>query len=186
MTVYSPAPSVKAIAERLIPLYHADLVDVRIEYVFRDNNATSAGKEMWGKARKVSGLNAYLATEDTAFEHGPGDDDFFVVEIAKNIWQLLTHVQQEALVDHELCHLSIDYNDVKLVIRSHDVEEFGAVIQRHGLWRVDVKQFVDAANQLTFDFDNDTSVRLELNGEPVDPSLNILKDGHGVLRAVAD
>jgi hypothetical protein len=189
MTAYRPASSVRAVAERLIPRYHAHLDGVRIEYVFRDKHANSAGKEVWGKARKVSGLNAYLAAEVHG-ELAGGYEDFFVIEIAEDIWSMLEPKQREALVDHELCHITIEYDDekdeVKLALRSHDVEEFGAVIQRHGLWRPCLEEFVATAAQGELDLFDDPNVTVELNGEPVTNTADLLKHGAGLLAAVPD
>lgn len=160
MPNYSPAPEVRKIAEDLIPKYHAHLDEAaRIEYVFRDEAANDGGKTVFGKARKVVGLNAYLAA-DQYFEQPtlegheaetvktPIAQDFFVLEIAADVWKHLDDNQREALVDHELCHFGLSFNDEgerKLSIIPHDVEEFASVVRRHGLWRVDVEQFINAA-----------------------------------------
>lgn len=156
MPNFRPAPAVKVIAERLIADHHKDLAEAepRIEYVFRDKAAKSAGKSVWGRARKVSGLNAYLAGD---MDEVPADDDedltLFAIEIAEDIWAQLDEQQRIALVDHELCHLQITEKDGRLVLglKHHDLEEFRAVIERHGLWRDDVEEFTQTIRQLSFD-----------------------------------
>lgn len=151
---YRQATSVKRIADELIAGHHQELVDVHIEYVFRSEPAKENGKEKWGTARKITGLNAYLAG-DTA--EGGEADDFFVVEIAEPIWAVLDEPQKVALVDHELSHCTtaIDEKtgDLKLKMRPHDLEEFSAIVRRYGLWREDVEAFLKAAadgGQLSF------------------------------------
>lgn len=144
---YRPAPAVEHIAGTLIPTHHPDLDGVRIQYVFRSKASKKNDKIVLGKARKVSGLNAYLATP--ADEVGFDDEavEFFVIEIAEDCWRDLNHEQRIALVDHELCHLAIEFDDdeqVKLVMRSHDLEEFREIVERHGLWKPDLTEFADS------------------------------------------
>ncbi len=105
-TQYRPAPEVAKLARPLIRDHHRHLVDVRIEYVMRDEAATSKGQTVWGKARKVGGLNAFIARENHALDEDLAEPDpFFVIEIAEDIWVTLNGRQKVALVDHELSHL---------------------------------------------------------------------------------
>lgn len=150
---YSPAPEVEKIAQDLIDKHHKHLTDcsARIRYVFVDKAPKSKGKEVWGTCRKVTGLTAHL-------EGGsPDDDPFFVVTISEDVWEVLPHDKKIALVDHELCHAWAEVNQsqnndgednpnpIKLGILPHDLEEFSCIVRRHGLWREDVKSFVEAA-----------------------------------------
>jgi predicted metallopeptidase len=146
MTNYRPAPAVERIASDLIGKHHRDLDGVRIEYVFRETAAKKAGKHIWGQARKVSGLNAYLATDTTS--DVVDVDDFFVIEIAEDIWAELNDQERIALVDHELCHcvaeVDEDAETITLRVAPHDVEEFRVIVERHGLWRGDVEHFAES------------------------------------------
>lgn len=141
---YTPAPAVAAIAQRLIKDHHEHLEGERIEYVFRSEHAKDGGKAVFGKARKIGGLNAYLSmTEDG------NEEDYFVIEIALDIWGGMSDRQRVALVDHELSHCVIKHSengDMSIAIAPHDLEEFNAVVERHGLWRADVKSFMEAAS----------------------------------------
>lgn len=142
MADYRHAPEVADLAQKLIDSVddHEPLRDdrVRVECVYRDKATKSKGRTTLGKARKLSGLNAFLANPEAE------QRDLFVVEIAEDCWDQLTDEQQLALVDHELSHLRVDYDDdgtPQLSIRAHEVEEFGGVIERHGLWGSDVAAF---------------------------------------------
>ncbi len=122
-TRWIEAPEVKAIADRLIPRYHSHLRSwsEEIRYAFRDEAQVSKGRTVWGKAHKISGLACYLATnapgEPNAFEDTPAPPaDMFVMEIAADIWERLNDRQREALVDHELCHFTIDFDDNAWVV----------------------------------------------------------------------
>lgn len=153
MTVtYSDAGAVRFIAHRLIAEHHTHLTDVRIEYVFRSKAATSRGAEIWGKARKLTGLNAWLATpEDDRPEPDDADgvEPFFIIEIAQDIWNILDTAQRDALVDHELAHCRIEYTDkgAELALANHDVEEFEAILKRHGFWRPGLTTFGKVASE---------------------------------------
>ena len=142
MAKYRPAPAVERIAEELIPKYHEHLEGVRIEYVFRDKASSKGGKVVAGRAHLKSGLVAYLAQDRPSESFDLNDERFFVIEIAEDVWSALEAAQREALVDHELSHcmLDVDEDDGSwdLSIVGHDVEEFAAVIERHGLWQPDL------------------------------------------------
>jgi hypothetical protein len=138
---YRPALEVERIADGLIADYHTHLRGIRIVYIFLAEAPKVKGRELWGRAKLVTGLNAYLAGDEAETEAQP----FFVMEIAESWWHVLDEHQKKALVDHELHHFDVDIEESKLLIRPHDVEEFAGVVRRYGLWREDVKAFVGAA-----------------------------------------
>ena len=135
--------AVGTIAAPIIKAHHAHLAGERIRYVFRSEHAKDAGKAVMGKARKISGLNAFLSADEDE-----GGGDYFVIEIAHDIWQGMSNAERKALVDHELSHCRIKYSkdgEPSLYIAPHDLEEFAAIVERHGLWKRDVKDFLAAA-----------------------------------------
>lgn len=150
MTTYTTASEAEHIATRLIDEHHRHLLDTRVEFVFRDKASKSKGKVTLGKARKVSGLNAFLSrrTEDGEDTDGA---DFFVIELAQDEWDDMPPSKRRALIDHELCHCTIEYDEEKdvvtLGIRAHDVEEFTEIIERHGLWKDDLADFAKATKE---------------------------------------
>lgn len=154
---FRPAPAVERVAKKLIGKYHMDLSDhdIDIRYVFRSEHAKSSGKAVFGRAKKVSGLNAYLAQLEDPDETGisGAEGDFFVIEIAEDIWRELKQDARVALVDHELSHCGVTFDkdeNIKLVCYPHDLEEFNAIVERHGLWRPDVAEF-DKSLRLSFE-----------------------------------
>lgn len=146
-TKFTPAPAVKELAEELIKQYHQHLIGFRIEYVFSDTTPVKGGKEVWGTMRKISNLNAFLASPDDQ-ENGNDISPFFCMTISQPAWETLDGPRRKALVDHELCHAGTEEQEdgsYKLVIIPHDLEEFTAIVQRHGLWRNDLYNFMEKA-----------------------------------------
>lgn len=160
---YRASREITKIAEELIREHHRHLVNTRIEFLFSDKSTTSGGQDLYAKTKKVSGLNAFLASEDeypTTWLADEQEDDgraepFFVMVVAEPLWRDLDPSQQKALMDHELCHMGRDEETEKLSIRGHFIEEFPEVIKRHGLWRREVevisKATEEAGGQLTID-----------------------------------
>lgn len=142
---YQPAPEVEEVARDLIHDYHTHLAAVRIEFVFASEPIKEKGKSVWGRAKKVTGLNAWLASEIEVRDANP-PKEFFVIEVVKPIWLQLDEKSKKALVDHELEHCEVDIDTSKLSIRGHDLEEFNSIVRRHGLWKAAVELFLRAAN----------------------------------------
>lgn len=159
MTTYRPAAAVERIAKELIPQHHDHLATCDIVYLFVDPPAKSKGSIVWGKASIITGKPAFLLALPkligTDAEHmGADGADYalFVIEIAETIWNHLDDRARRALVDHELSHCWAGEDAegrFKLATRGHDVEEFQGVIERHGMWRPEIKTFADTVEQLT-------------------------------------
>lgn len=137
---YEPAPEVEEVARKLINTHHSHLGPARIEYVFLSEAPKVNGKIEWGRAKKISGLNAWLASESRERE----PEEFFVIEIVKSIWLQLNERERQALIDHELTHCEVE-EDGKLSIKPHDLEEFNSIVRRYGLWRPEIEFFMEAA-----------------------------------------
>jgi Putative phage metallopeptidase len=135
-TQYRMAGEVREVAQKLIELFHPHLFGCRIEYVFVSKPPLRLGKPLAGRARKVTGLTAFLATPN--FEGEP--EPFFLIEITKPIWDTFTAEQRIALVNHELKHCDVDGETGNLTIRPHDEELFLDEIIWHGLWNESLQQ----------------------------------------------
>jgi predicted metallopeptidase len=163
---FSPAPEVREVAKVLIKQHHSHLRSIRIEYVF-DHHKKKSGKIVMGTMRIANGLAAYLAADDAAKKVGY-TDPFFVMTIVKQIWDHLTEEQRTALVDHELCHAHVWYDDSdnpKLSLRYHDLEEFRDIARRYGEWDRGVQLFAAA---LRGEEDDETPSMFEEEEEVID------------------
>src|SRR5437868_13446829 len=128
---YSPAPSVAAIGRKVIASHHPHLRGTRVDFIFRSEAQKKGGKLQLGSAEKVTGWKALLATPDVADDDAASSEglEFFLVTVARDLWEHLADWQRVALVDHELCHCQIDTDDDGLPVLTlvgHDVEEFSA------------------------------------------------------------
>ncbi|MEW6171871.1 MAG: putative metallopeptidase [Bacillota bacterium] len=148
MADWRDAPAVELLAKGLIQEYHQHLVLAKIKYLFREGPWSSQKKETWAKAYKVSDRDKFL--------HGY---DFLVV-INDDVWKELDLSARIALVDHELAHCGVGENG--WCVWPHDVEDFIAVVSRHGAWMETVKQYLKAAeNQKLAEFERQGQMLLD-------------------------
>lgn len=136
---YSPAESVQSVAQTLLPTYHPELASARVAYMFIDRVAKKGGRELYGKAVKVSGRWENLTELD------------FCVEVSLPKWNELNDDQRTALVDHLLERCSGEEQEdgsLKWILREPDVQEFSTILQRHGVWNESLTSFVQVAQQL--------------------------------------
>lgn len=149
---FSYADEVHEIAARVIDKWHQGLAEAKIVYLFKDVETwNSKGKVVFARVNKAPEQWQFLAGYD------------FLLIVNKKVWIRLNQKQREALIDHELCHVLKDYDskgNPKWTLVNHDVEEFAAVIQRHGLWSQEVRQFFTIAQetQITLTLNETTEV----------------------------
>lgn len=142
-TKYQEAASARAIGERLINEHHPHLRHAVIAWLLRPaaENAEAKPPSRSGKKIKLATASVFTAKNRAAVELldvlSAAPD--FVIAIQELYWDRLTLEQQEAVVDHELCHLRRDEDGWYLA--DHDVHEFRAVVERHGLYISDLEEF---------------------------------------------
>lgn len=164
------------IGAKVMEEHHEHLLGVRVEFLFMNKTPKSKGRHVWGRARKIGGLNAFLALGPNwlpeAYEDQPFD--FFVIEVSEEVWETLTERGKRALIDHELTHCAIEEDEdgfLNLSIVGHSIEEFETIVRRHGLWRQDLRDFVKTgAEQLSFDAIDETGGVVE-GGDGLDVSI---------------
>lgn len=138
----------KAIAEMIMPTLHQELSSASIKYLFKE---TLGNKDhvVLAKARKASAQLSFLVDCD------------FVITFNWSAWIKLSGTQKVALVDHELCHCERDPETWLWKSRKHDVEEFGEIVKRWGLWQQDLQAFRGAIAQYEM-FDHATERQVAL------------------------
>lgn len=160
---YSPAESVQAVAQSLMATYHPELATARISYLFIDRVPKKGGRELLGKAVKVSGRWQELTELD------------FIIEVSLPKWQELTDDQKTALVDHLLERCSGEENEedgsYTWTLREPDVQEFSTILQRHKNWNESLTSFVQVAQSLDI-----AEIVREETGETVDETESVEVD----------
>lgn len=133
---YHAAEQCEAIGKVLIDRLsaHRDIANASIAYIFREKMKTR-GRVVLGKMSKADGKLSFFAGFD------------FVMEINWQEWKRASDHQKLALIDHELSHAGREEDakgEKKYVLQLHDVEEFGGIVKRWGLWRNDLVVFAGA------------------------------------------
>lgn len=127
-------------AQHLIELYHEDLQEARIGLLFRETASVSNGAMVVGKASKTTAQTRALL--EAQGEEAPQ----FVIWLAYDYWMSFSPQKKLAVLDHELEHCYLD-KDKEPRLRGHDIEEFSAIVRRHGLWRDELRTFADAVDK---------------------------------------
>ena len=127
---FDPADEVEQLAKRLIPKYHSHLASAKLAYLFKNKSIKSKNREVVATAKTIGKDMHALSGYD------------FLITTAYPTWQELSDKQKLAVIDHELEHCFVEDDektgDTKYSILPHDVEEFGSIIKRHGLYTTDL------------------------------------------------
>lgn len=128
----------------LVADFHEHLLDARIALAWCTAWTPDVdGRLVLGKLKKASDLEREFAEYD------------FVVLLNKLFWNdaQVTDAQRVALLDHELCHAARAHDPrtgepalderTRPVwrTRKHDLEEFGDIVHRHGIYKRDLELF---------------------------------------------
>lgn len=188
-TLFYPAPDAAELGRELIRENHRHLIhhNVRVEFLFRDDTPKNQGKERWGEAKKISGVNALLRSLEAGEklegieEVEKANKPFFIILLSHPIWKKLKTPQKRALLDHELMHCYADYDDsgdVKLSLLPHDFEGFESEVERWGLWREDAKRMANAMKeaQIALPLEEETSVTIKAGGKTVKTNTGTIED----------
>lgn len=157
MSKYQKAPTeVKEMAEAIMNehITYKDVLEakVRIDFIFAYAE-TSDGGDAKGHALTKHGIRALGITRKIGIKDrvmGRGDCE---VAIDGDWWDEATPLRRKALLDHELHHIELRYDDdgvvlrddlkrPKLKLRKHDVEVgwFAAVAARNGSASLEIEQ----------------------------------------------
>lgn len=135
-----------AIGGVLVDAIHTHLVNAKIGYLFRKKMA-KRDRVVLGTASKASGKVAFYSKLD------------LLIEVNWEQWLLASPPERCALIDHELCHFGREEDEkgrTVYTLVSHDLEEFGSIVRRWGLWKSDVKAFASVVRAGQSDaFDDD-------------------------------
>lgn len=166
---YVEVSEVGQLGRRIINEHHHHLRGARVEFVVaekRDKDGTvqpafqtEDGYE-FGDTKVVKGLNAFLSREP-----GGEAEDYFVVVVCAFMWRSLPAADREAHLDHYVTRCALHEEKGTPVKRKPDVIEFGEVLKRRGLYRPNLKTFVEiGAKQLKLDLAPEKKKAASKNG----------------------
>jgi hypothetical protein len=138
---YREAEGPRKVAKPYLDQYHSHVKKIRVEYLFTDKPIRVNGQERPIKVQRVSGLNAYLVTRN---DDEP-EAEFVVVIVNEEVWKLYDDSQREAVMDMALMYISVDQESGAVSLRSEDVHGFSEILERHGAWEPNLKNFIEAA-----------------------------------------
>jgi hypothetical protein len=136
-----------SIMDDLVARFHDDLVEAKIAIAWATGWTPDPEDHVKiGQAKKSGELDRQLHGFDLAILLDPD-------HWTRTDW---TDEQRRALLDHELSHFAVkldkegdEVRDTmgRLVYRivKHDVEEFQAIVQRHGCWKADLELMAKTA-----------------------------------------
>jgi Putative phage metallopeptidase len=128
-----PCHEAESMARELIGKYHGHLANATILFLTTNQTRKRRGKMVEATSKKVDPLLQHFCKAD------------FMVILDETHWMYLDEDRKRALVDRQLCYCGVNEKG-RWVIWPTDVECFIGEVQRHGLWREDVRVFVEAAN----------------------------------------
>ena len=133
------------ILDELVADFHDDLYRARIVCAWCTSwKPDPEGHVTIGKCKRASDLDRELANYD------------FVILLSQFFWTTANAKQRRALLDHELCHAAVKYDDASgdpaqdargrtiYRTRKHDIEEFQEIVARHGCYKRDLEAFAKA------------------------------------------
>ena len=104
---------------------HAELHECRILFVLKDKGAASVSKvnPLW---KQIAGYDVVIQI--------PQEDWLFYSENGKDV----------AYLDHLLSHVEYDDQKDDYLILEPSIQEFPGVLKRHGAWRAEVEDLLEA------------------------------------------
>jgi len=144
MPKYEESTNLKNLGESLIAKHHKNFGKIKICYEFRDEASISNGRVIAGRCIRVDDRNYTIHGYD------------IIIEIAKDVWTEATDNYRTAIMDHELSHIAIRFEDdgepardassnrIKTYLKHHDIEEFADVLERYGSYHAGLREFLKA------------------------------------------
>lgn len=75
----------------------------------------------------------------------------YALEVPLDVWTRMDRTQRTQVLDHALCHCAGQDDKGRWGLRVHDVEEFAAMLRRHGGYTAALREFIKEARQLSLE-----------------------------------
>lgn len=148
-----------------------------IIYLFSDKPPKAQGEDATATCRKIGGINAYLwrllwaqTTQHNGDEYNQARwrhlyesrpnwrlpegkhvveaTPLFVITWHYDAWNLADDLIRQAITDHELQHIGVEYNSrgdgLRHYVIPHTLQEFHAIVERWGAYAPDLASFKEA------------------------------------------
>jgi hypothetical protein len=128
MISYAVIPEADAIGETLYKNFGQWPDIPKIKYLIKISDKSRVN----GQISKATGKWQYLTQYD------------YVLEVWDGFWTTATAIQKEALIYHELYHISFkedeDTGEITWKLKDHEIEEFLDVAKKYGAWNEALKE----------------------------------------------
>lgn len=122
------------LARDVIEKFHPRLLEVRFGFAFRSEALTRKGFSVLASTSLVSSrVRVHLEFD-------------YLVWVALPEWEKMDLERRTAVLDHEFCHCAQNVRG-DWILCDHDVQEFVAVIERHGLWTYNLERLGRAVQE---------------------------------------
>lgn len=131
-----------------------------ITFMLRAGEWREADRTILGKCYLMGSSNKDLRPLfEQLLEDTIGFYPTFIIVLSADWWESASLLERETLLFHELLHpcqakdkhgepaFNNETGEPKPAIRSHDLEEFDAVVRRYGAWSEDIRKFLLAAGR---------------------------------------
>jgi predicted metallopeptidase len=133
---YNRAPgSVRIVVKKIRRKHYPEFKKAKIVVLMRSGN--------WNKYGTIRRVSKQMRAS--------GIDGDYILTLHGEKWGQLSEKQRRALVDHELYHMVKQKKKnregkirIQWKLRHHDIEEFGAIVKRYGLWEPGLVMFAKA------------------------------------------
>jgi putative metallopeptidase len=139
-----------ALLSELVEAHHQEILDARIALAWHLGWKPDVdGRVTLGQCKRVGDLDREIS-----------DQYDFVIILREAFWAdpHVTDLQRRALLDHELSHASVKYDEkgnpmidergrTVYRVRRHDLEEFASIAERYGVWKKDLEVFAQALDR---------------------------------------
>jgi hypothetical protein len=133
-------PEAEAVVADLVHKHHRHLERAKIVVLGKPKAGKRGGKVNVAKAKRATPELQALIKEIA------GEEVHYVILVGLDAWDKQDTKQRRIVLDHELCHFAgQDLDTGKWGLVGHDVEEFSAILARHGAWNWELRRFCQEA-----------------------------------------
>lgn len=132
--------------------------DIAVEFLLRVAPKRKAGRFVLGFCTLPTVQGELKSLFEQLLAQWFGRMPQFLIILDKDFWMEADDVTRLALLEHEMCHVKQETNDMGdpkfdrdgnpvFGIVAHDLEEFNYIVHKYGAWKSDIAAFLEAAGK---------------------------------------